>query len=69
MPEHELSPADKEALLIAEAAALGGHVWEAYMQGWESDVIRRINERFPEAVATGGDSGASGGELPDLADG
>ncbi len=48
MPD-ELSQADEDAKLVAEAAALGvssPEVWEAYRKGWENDVLRRINQRF-----------------------
>lgn len=58
--------ADEDARLLAEAFALGQQnpaIWEAYVKGWEADVLDRINARFPAALPGGTvepDGGADG---------
>lgn len=58
----ELSQADRDAQLLVEAFVLGQQnpaVWDAYVKGWESDVERRIRERWGNT--TQGSSGTAGG--------
>ena len=51
----ELSQADLDAMLIAEAV---GHpdpsVWEHFMKKWSDDIKRRIDEHYPAVASTGG---------------
>jgi len=63
----ELRKADAEALLMAEAFALGQHnpaIWNHYVSKWEADVIARINERF--TASSPADWGTGGGAEPSL---
>lgn len=49
----ELSEADRQSMLVAEAAALSSldpTVWDHYMERWTADVKRRIDERFPKVA-------------------
>ena len=48
----ELEQADKDSMLLVEAFVLGQgdpSIWQQYMNGWASDVERRIHERFPNS--------------------
>ncbi len=45
----ELSQADRDAMLIAEVAALSVRdptVWENYLKKWTDNVNRRVEESF-----------------------
>lgn len=61
----ELNQADRDAMLIIEAFALGQSnpaVWDAFMEGWTNDVFRRINSKFgTEIQPPPRDPGASDG--------
>jgi hypothetical protein len=65
----ELTQADADAMLVAEAAALSvvdPTVWDRYQTRWIADVNRRIDERFP--VPGGGGAGSGGGVVPGVLD-
>lgn len=57
----ELTQADEDALLAAEAFSLGLHnpaIWDRYVEARTTDVYRRINERFPNTAPTNGGTGS-----------
>lgn len=66
----ELNQADRDAMLIVEAFALGQRdpaVWDAFIQGWTADVYRRLNAKFGTSLEPSppGDPGTGdGGDGP-----